>query len=137
MKFLLDTCVLSEFVKPQPSQSLLNFISEHNDGDMYISSMTLAELHRGVVRMDDGKRKSDLIYWLDEIEESFKGRLLDFDSKVAVTWAKICTIAEKKGKKLSAFDSIIAAIASSNELVMVTRNVKDFEASGVEIINPW
>lgn len=137
MKYLLDTCVLSEFTKPEPSQTVLKFIGQKKESNLFISSMTLAELHRGVIRLTDGKKKNSLLQWLDDIEQNFKGRILSFDHKSAVEWAKLSTTAEQKGKKLSAFDSIIAAIASSNHFALVTRNIKDFEYTDLELINPW
>lgn len=137
MKYLLDTCVVSESLKPDSSENVLEFLDECNNSDLFISTMTLGEIHRGILRVPNGKKKSRLLRWLNELEESFEGRILDFDYESAVEWAKLCCSADDKGKKLSAFDSIIAAVASRNHLVLVTRNVKDFHNTDLEIINPW
>ena len=137
MRYLLDTCVISEFTKADKSGSVLEFLSEKNENDLFISTMTLGELHRGIMKLPNGKKQAGLLQWLAALEDSFQGRLLGFDHEAAIEWAKLCTTAEQKGKKLSAFDSIIAAIASRNYLVLVTRNIKDFEHTDLEVINPW
>lgn len=137
MKFLLDTCVLSEFVKQRPDSVVLEFIKARDESTLFVSSMTIAELHRGIQKLSEGKKKSSLLIWLADIEFQFGERILPFDHDCAIKWASICTQAEKSGKKISAFDSIIAAVAAKNNLVLVTRNVKDFKATGLEIINPW
>ncbi|MFP4546900.1 MAG: type II toxin-antitoxin system VapC family toxin [Fidelibacterota bacterium] len=136
MKYLLDTCVLSEFTRPAPSQTVLDFIGQKKEIDLFISTMTLAELHRGVIKLQSGKTKNSLLQWLDDIEQNFQGRILSFDHNSAIERAKISVNAEQRGKKLSAFDSIIAAIAGSNHLTLVTRNIKDFENTDLELINP-
>lgn len=137
MRYMLDTCVVSEFTKPNPSNSVLEFISVKKESDLLISTMTLAELHRGIIRQPNGKKKTSLLKWIDELEMSFEGRILGFDYESAIEWAKLSTIAEQKGKKLAAFDSIIAAITSRNHLALVTRNIKDFKNTDLELINPW
>lgn len=137
MKYLLDTCVLSEFVKPKPNRGLINFINNRVETDLFISAMTLGEIYRGIQNLANGKKKSALITWLGDIETRFSDKILPFDRDCAIEWARISSVTEKNGKKLSAFDSIIAAIASRNSMVIVTRNVKDFIETGIELINPW
>lgn len=137
MRYLLDTCVVSEFTKPERSESVMDFISQRRESDLYISTMTLGELHRGIIKLETGKKQDDLFRWLADLEESFQDRILGFDYNAAIEWAKICSQAEKSGKTLSAFDSIIAAIASRNHMALVTRNVNDFKHTGLELINPW
>ncbi len=137
MKYLLDTCVISESIKPDSSPSVIDFLSKVNDRDLFISTMTLAEIHRGIYRLPNGKKKNRLMLWLNELEKSFADRVLSFDYEAAIEWAKICAQVEANGKTMSAFDSIIAAIASRNHMALVTRNVKDFKFTGLEIINPW
>lgn len=137
MKYLLDTCAISEFVKTVIDEGLKHFVSAVSNENLFLSTMTIAELHRGVIRMVDSKRKSDLTIWLGELEEAFENRILPFEFNSAIHWAKINSQAESKGQKLSAFDSIIASVASSNDLVLITRNTKDFASANIEIINPW
>lgn len=137
MRYLLDTCVISEFTKPDRSGFVIDFINQMPESDLFISAMTLGELHRGILKLPAGKKQNGLFRWLSELEESFQDRILGFDHEAAVEWAKLCTHAENKGKKLSAFDSIIAAIASRNQLVLATRNIQDFVYTDLELINPW
>lgn len=137
MRYLLDTCVLSEFVKPSFDSSVIEFINEKSESDLFISSMTLGELHKGIQLLPNWKKKTSLLRWLGEIEEQFEGRILPFDSECAIEWALLCSFTEKQGKKIAAFDSIIAAVARKSNLCLVTRNVNDFKNSGLEILNPW
>jgi len=137
LKYLLDTCTVSEFIKPESSESLLEFLSEKKESDLFISTMTIAELHRGIMKLPNGKKKTKLLRWLEELEESFSGRIVSFDYEAAIVWARITNFAEQKGKRISAFDSIIAAIAERNHLALITRNIKDFKETGVELVNPW
>ena len=137
MKYLLDTCVFSEFVKPAFNEAVMEFISEQDESLLFISSMTLGELHKGIQDLANSKKKTNLFIWIGAIEEQFEGRVLPFDNECAIEWAQLCSDTEKKGKKMAAFDSIIAAVARKNNLCLVTRNVKDFQHSGLEFLNPW
>jgi predicted nucleic acid-binding protein len=137
LKYLLDTCTISEFTKVSSNKNVLDFIQQKPETSMFISSMTIAELHRGINRLEDGAKKSNLLSWLGDIEQQFDGKILAFDHDCAIEWGRLCSNLEKQGRKLAALDSIIAAIASKNNMVLVTRNVKDFEGTDLEIINPW
>jgi predicted nucleic acid-binding protein len=137
VKFLLDTCAISEFVKPKMNLGLRDFIAAIPNKNLFISAMTMAELHRGMQRLADSKRKNELMLWLDTLEVAFENKILPFDLNCAIHWAKINATAESKGFKLASLDSIIAAIASSNNLTLITRNTKDFAQTNVEIVNPW
>jgi predicted nucleic acid-binding protein len=99
--------------------------------------MTWGELQRGVGRMPDSRRRSELTSWLQQLEIGFEDRIVAFDLNVAQIWAKMTVQAETQGKPMAAFDSIIAATAYANDCKLVTRNVRDFLNAGVEIINPW
>lgn len=137
MKFLLDTCVLSELVKRLPDSHVLKWLEDHKAHDLCISAMTLAELHRGVIRIPKSKRQLELTEWLSNLEIGFEDRVLAFDQPVAKVWAEMTSDAEAKGKSMTSFDSIIAATARANGCQLVTRNLKDFKNAGVEVINPW
>jgi predicted nucleic acid-binding protein len=99
--------------------------------------MTWAELERGVVRLKKSKRKSELELWLVRLEQSFEDRVLPYDKNVAKFWVQMVVDAEKKGKTIPAFDSIIAATAKAHACSVVTRNARDFNNAGVDVINPW
>lgn len=137
MNYLLDTCVLSELVKPAPDPAVVRWVAERNEYALYVSSITLAELRRGIERLPDSRRRSELTEWLNRLEGGFDGRVLAFGIDTARTWARMMAAAEAQGRPLAAFDSMIAATALSRQLTLVTRNVRDFVASGVSVLNPW
>ena len=137
MRYLLDTCVLSELVKREPDSHVLRWLAARNAHELFISAMTWGELLRGVSRLPRSKRRSELTKWLEQLKIGFESRILAFDQTVAEAWAQMTAQAETQGKPMAAFDSIIAATARANECKLVTRNVRDFAHSGVEAINPW
>lgn len=137
MRYMLDTCVLSELVKREPDSHVLRWLAARNAHELFISAMTWGELQRGVSRLPRSKRRSELTRWLEQLKIGFESRILAFDQAVAEAWAQMTAQAETQGKPMAAFDSIIAATARANECKLVTRNVRDFAHSGVEAINPW
>src|SRR5579862_6828807 len=107
------------------------------DEDMFISSLTLAEIHRGILEKPAGKKRRELERWFSGPEGPqalFAGRVLPFDEKAALVWARLMADGTAKGRPRSALDTIIAAVAEANDCVVVTDNEKDFE--GIEILNP-
>ncbi len=137
MRFLLDTNIISNVTKPTPSEPLLEWLAEQADQDLYISSLTVAEIRRGVLEKPAGKRRRELEEWFagpDGPQALFAGRVLPFDEKAGLAWAKLMADGKTRGRPRSALDTIIAAIAEANDCVVVTDNEKDFE--GVEILNP-
>jgi predicted nucleic acid-binding protein len=137
MRFLLDTNIISNITKPTPSESLLTWMADQSDQDLYISSLTVAEIRRGVLEKPAGKRRRELEAWFSGPEGPqalFAGRVLAFDEKAALAWAKLMADGKARGRHRSALDTIIAAIAETNDCVVVTDNEKDFE--GVKVVNP-
>ena len=137
MRYLLDTNILSNAARPSPSKSLIAWMSEQADEDLFIASLTVAEIRRGVLEKPRGKRQDQLEAWFSGPEGPqalFAGRVLPFDEKAALIWARLMADGRDRGRPRSALDMIIAAIAEANACVVVTDNVKDFH--GVEIINP-
>ena len=137
MKYLLDTCLLSELVKPQPKSSVLRWMSEQTDTALYMSAMTLADLERGVERLPSSRRKTELSIWVHQLERGFGKRILPFTQQTAHYWAAMCAKTQSAGKTMAAFDSIIAATALEHGLVLITRNVADFAQAPIVLINPW
>lgn len=135
--YLLDTCVFSEFAKPFPNASCMKWASSISEADVFLSTLVLGELLRGVERMDAGARRDELRVWIDGLFSTHRTRLIPVDPDVARVWAKICAEAESIGRPPSAMDSLIAASAISRDLVLVTRNVGDFLQLRVKILNPW
>ncbi len=136
-RYLLDTNIVSNATKPIPSQPLLEWMSEQVDEDLFISSLTLAEIHRGVLVKPMGKKRRDLEDWFrgpEGPQALFRGRVLAFDEKAALIWARLMTEGTAAGRPRSALDMVVAAIAEANDCVVVTDNEKHF--SGINILNP-
>ena len=137
MRYLLDTNIISNITKPNPSESLLAWMSKQVDEDLFIASLTVAEIRRGVLEKPAGKRRDQLEVWFGGSEGPqalFAGRVLPFDEGAALIWARLMADGKAKGRQRSALDTIIAAVAEANGCVVVTDNEKDFD--GVEIVNP-
>lgn len=137
MKYLLDTCVVSELVKSMPNAQVLQWFSERKEEELCISAMTLAELRRGVARLPESNRRSELGLWLQKLEAGFEDRIIPFDQETASVWAQMVVRAESAGRPMAAFDSIIAATALAQGCQLVTRNTRDFAHAGVALLDPW
>ena len=137
MKYLLDTCVLSEMVKSTPDINVIQWLEARKPHELCISAMTWGELQRGVTRLPKSKRRSELTTWLEQLKAGFEDRILAFDQKAWEVWAPMTVQIETQGKSMAAFDSIIAATARARKCKLMTRNIRDFANAGVEVINPW
>jgi predicted nucleic acid-binding protein len=136
-RYLLDTNIISNVVKPQPSESLLAWMSTQRDEDLFIASLTVAEIRRGILEKPRGKKRDALDRWFSGPEGPqalFAGRILSFDDKAGLIWAQLMAAGKAAGKPRSGLDMIIAAVAGANDCVVVTDNEKDF--AGVENVNP-
>jgi toxin FitB len=136
-RYLLDTNIISNVIKPVPSGTLVAWLAEQADQDLFIASLTIAEIRRGIFELPAGKRRRELEKWFTGRhgpEMMFVGRVLSFDGRAGLIWARIMAEAKRKGRSRSALDTIIAATAVANECVIVTNNERDFE--GLQIINP-
>jgi predicted nucleic acid-binding protein len=137
MRYLLDTNIISDLVRPSPSESLMVWMAEQDDEDLFISSLTVAEIRRGVLERPAGKRRDQLEAWFlgpEGPQALFAGRVLPFDEAAALIWARLMADGKVTGKPRSALDTIIAAVAEANGCTVVTDNEKDF--TGVQILNP-
>lgn len=137
MRCLLDTCVVSELTKPRPNPELARWFAAEHAGNLYLSAITIGEIHRGMAQLAPGRRRAALAAWTDRLSRSFAGRILPVDEAVAGRWAEIAARAERSGKPKPLADGLIAATAVQYDLTVVTRNVDDFEPFGVSIFNPW
>jgi len=137
MRYLLDTNILSNVTKPAPSESLVAWMSGQADTDLFIASLTVAEILRGVLEKPAGKKRDRLEAWFmgpEGPQALFAGRILAFDEKASLIWARLMADGKANGRPRSALDAIIAAVAEANGCVVVTDNEKDFQ--GIEIVNP-
>jgi predicted nucleic acid-binding protein len=136
-RYLLDTNIISNVIKPSPAEALLAWMAAQNDEDLFISSLTLAEIRRGVLQKPAGKRRDRLEAWFSGPEGPqmlFAGRILPFDERAALIWARLMADAKTAGRPRSALDAIVAAIAEANDCTVVTDNTADFPAE--EVLNP-
>jgi len=137
MSFLLDTNVVSEWVKPHPNPGLIGWMEAVDEDRIFLSVVSLAELHYGVERMAAGKRRSRLEVWLrDELPLRFESRILPVDADVAEGWGKTVSRCEAVGRPVGVIDAFLAATAEIHGLTLVTRNVADFPFLRA-VLNPW
>ena len=136
---LLDTNVLSELMRPTPNKQVVSWIDKQSEWDLWTSSITLAEIFLGISLLDDGKKKAILFELAQQMfDEDFKGRCLPFDEQAAVEYAAIVAKRIKIGRPVSVEDAQIASISKTANLILATRNIKDFdEIDGLKLINPW
>lgn len=138
MKYLLDTCVVSELVKKQPEPKVVAWVDGVPESMLLLSVITIGEIRKGIEKVRDRKRKADLEQWLSsELLVRFRGQILPLDEEVMLTWGRLLGQLETKGRALPAIDSLIAALARHHRLILVTRNLKDFGGCGIELLNPW
>jgi predicted nucleic acid-binding protein len=136
-RYLLDTNIISNITKPAPSRFLLEWMGDQADEDLFISSLTVGEIWRGILEKPRGKKRDQLDAWFSGPEgpqSLFAGRILPFDDKAALVWARLMSKGSASGKPRSGFDMIVASIAEAQKCVVVTDNEKDF--AGVEFLNP-
>ena len=138
MRYLLDTCAISELVARRPNQQVIDWIDGLDPEAVHLSVITIGEIRKGIEKLLDSKRKSMLQEWLlDELIVRFHDRILPIDLDVILVWGQMIGRLELIGKKMAAMDSLIAAIALSKNLRLVTRNEDDFKHAGIQIVNPW
>lgn len=136
-RYLLDTNIISNAVKPVPSESLAAWMTGSRDEDLFIASLTLAEIRRGLLERPAGKRRDQLEAWFvgpEGPQALFAGRVLPFDDRAALIWARLMAEGTAMGRPRSALDMIIAAVAAANDCIVATDNEKDF--AGIAIVNP-
>lgn len=138
MNYLLDTNIVSEWVKARPDPGVIAWLAEADEDRVFISVITLAELRYGIARLNEGQRRKRLEAWLsDELPQRFAGRVLPIDGAAADVWGKLMAQRAGQGRPLQPMDGFIAAIAQTHSLTLVTRNTADFKSSLKTIVNPW
>jgi len=138
VKYLLDTCLISEMVKKEPNLAVVSWLDEQDEQTLFLSVLNLGELQKGISKLPDGAKKDGLQAWVTlDLVERFTGRIIDIDLNTALCWGRLQGEAERLGVKLPVMDSLIAAVAAAHGLIVVTRNVRDMERCGVKVCNPW
>lgn len=137
MKILLDTCVLSEVSRPNSAVAVREFINKQNDNSIFLSVITIGELSKGIALLQGGKHRYNLEQWFLSIQNNYANHILPIDADTAKIWGDITASAKTRGFIIPAADGLIAATAMQYNLHLVTRNIKDFQETGVLLINPW
>jgi predicted nucleic acid-binding protein len=138
MRYLLDTNVVSEWVRPVPNSGVVQWTDSVDEDLVFLSVISLAEIRHGVERLDHGRRRSQLEAWLDiELPQRFEGRVLDVDPAVANAWGRVMAESFGRGRPIGTMDAFIAATARVHGFTVVTRDVEPYELADVSVQNPW
>jgi predicted nucleic acid-binding protein len=136
-RYLLDTNIISNVVKPEPSEALLAWLGAQRDDDLFIASLTIAEIQRGILEKPAGRKRQVLEAWFagpEGPQSLFAGRVLPFDGRAALIWAKLMADGKRMGRPRNSLDMIVASVAAANDCVVATDNEKDF--GDVDFLNP-
>lgn len=137
MNYLLDTCVISELVKSNPNEAVINWMSHTPNERLFLSVITIGEIRKGITKLPESKKKNQLTNWLNTLLEDYQERIYPINLTVAENWGIIQGKAENDGTSVASVDSLIAAVAQTYNLIVVTRNENDFVSTNVTILNPW
>jgi predicted nucleic acid-binding protein len=138
LKFLLDTCLISELIRTEPDSNVLKWLAEQNELNLYLSALTLGELQKGIAKLPPSTKRKRIQTWVDnDLLQRFSNRILPIDTATASLWGNIQGAAEPKGKPMPTIDGLLAATALTHQLTVATRNGTDMAVSGVSIFNPW
>jgi predicted nucleic acid-binding protein len=136
-RYVLDTNIISNVTRPVPAEALTAWLADQADEELFIASVTIAEIRRGLLELPAGRKRRALERWFagpEGPQALFAGRVLPFDEAAALVWARLMSEGTLMGRPRSALDMIIAAVAEANDCVVATDNEKDF--AGVTIFNP-
>ena len=134
---ILDTNVVSELMRPEPALQVARWVRDRDRRELRTTTITLAEVRYGIARLPDGRRKQVLLAAADDIFTAFEDQVLPVDTAAAENYAVIASSRERAGKPIASFDALIAAVCRSRGAALATRNVSDFDGTGIEIIDPW
>jgi predicted nucleic acid-binding protein len=138
MKFLLDTCVISELMAKRPNQAVIQWIESIDEDRLYLSVITIGEIRKGIAKLADSTRKLELQEWLsDQLLSRFDNRIVAIDTDIMLDWGQLVGNLERLGKPMPLMDSLIAAIVLHGNFVLVTRNEADFECADIRMLNPF
>jgi predicted nucleic acid-binding protein len=138
VSFLLDTNVMSEWVKPKPDPQVVRWLADVDEDRVHVTVASFAEIRFGIERLPPGARRERLDVWLrDELPARFEGRVFDIDQRIAHAWGKVMARARRIGRELTTMDACFAATAETHALTLVTRNTAHFGKLGLSLLNPW
>ncbi|CAN5525633.1 type II toxin-antitoxin system VapC family toxin [soil metagenome] len=136
MSYLVDTNVFSEPAKPRPHPAVVEWLRRH-ESSLYLSTITIGEIRRGIERLPSSRRKTQLRDWLQSLCECMQGRVLSFNVSTAHVWGQLKAKWDRQGLTIPSLDSQLVATAQRHNLTIVTRNTADFEKTGVRLLNPF
>lgn len=134
---VVDTNVTSELMRPSPSPVVTGWMRARSGSELFTTSITLAEVHYGIERLSDSRRKDLLRTAAEDVFTAFADHVLAFDATAAADYARIVSSRDRTGKSIDGFDAQIAAICRTHDAILATRNVKDFHGTGIDVIDPW
>jgi predicted nucleic acid-binding protein len=137
LKYLLDTCFVSELTKPEPNRGVTEWLETANAEDLYLSVISIGEIKKGIHKLPVSKKKQRLLLWLETLMADYQERILGLDLAVMENWSVMIAAAEKSGQPVASMDSLIAATAYTHHSTLLTRNESDFVACDIALINPW
>lgn len=138
MNYLLDTNIISEFISKNPNQKVADYILTLNENNLFLSVITIGEIKSGIEKLDDGKKKEKLLSWLEhELLIRFENRIVSISIDVMLKWGTLNQKLKSLGTPLPIMDSLIGATCEAENMVLITRNEKDFKNIDIEIINPF
>ncbi len=138
MRYLLDTCVISELTKKEPAENVLHWLGRQDELSLYLSVITFGELEKGIVKLPECRKRRRLEEWVNhDLALRFIGRILPVDREVACRWGSITGAAERQGRKIPVLDGLLCATALVGGLTLVTRNIRDMQSTGVNFLDPW
>jgi toxin FitB len=135
---VLDTNVISDRMRLQPSLRVRNWLAAMPDRDVYTTAITKAEIMYGLAILPEGRRRRGFEEAAARVfSEDFSGRILSFDDRAASHFAAVSSERRRRGRPIAIFDAMIASIARAHDAIVATRNLKDFEGTGIRIVDPW
>jgi predicted nucleic acid-binding protein len=138
MKYLLDTCVICEIIKPKPDENVISWVQDKNENSLYLSVLTFGEIEKGIEKAMDSARKRKLQLWVEQdLKQRFENRIIPIDLEISGRWGTLQGKAELVGKSMPVVDGLIAVSGLVHNCIVVTRNIADMEQSSAELLNPW
>ncbi len=137
MRYLLDTCVLSEFLKQSPNSDVMKWLTDQPEASQYLSILSIGEMRKGISKLVKSKRKTQFNEWLDSITIRYDRRLYGLGLDTLNIWGELMAVLEANGRPIPVIDSLFAATALEHNLTIVTRNEKDFIPTKAKVLNIW
>ena len=134
---ILDTNVVFELMRAEPAPQVASWIRDRDRRELRTTAITIAEVRYGIARLPDGRRKQVLLATADDVFSAFEEQVLPVDTSAAEHYAAIASGRERAGKPIAGFDALIAAVCRCHSAALATRNVSDFDGTGIEVIDPW